>query len=931
MKRKIFSVLVTLMLVLSFSLVTALPVSAATINVPGDHATIQAAIDAASSGDTILVGDGTYISGTIHVHTVENLTIESVGGAATTFITGDAGTDKMFEIGGHSGNTADGFTLDGFTLNGVYSYGVYMYISDFDIKNNIITGTKSDGIVVTNPTTGPPTAITSGAITNNTITGLGASILNDYRPGILLEANDAAGAAISGITITDNTVTGFGTTTVGVEAAGIRMASVEGNGVTSDITVTGNTMSGNHIGLHIYGACTGLTITDNTMTANSEGVALQNSGTTDLSSTFDMDENTITNNTDHGVHIIKTAAEALSGAKNIRYNTITGNGVGITNDFGAGTAPVATNNWWGSANGPEHSGNTFNVGSQGDAVTDIVDYVPWYDTDMTGTSFAPVWNTTDSIAFSSIGGAIAAGTTASGETITAVTGDYEEDVVINKALTLTGRNLADTANAWTVGTAGTSSGPTIVDDAAGSNDFVQVASDNVTIQGFNIDASTFTGMNAGIYWDGTTRSDTTIQYCTLDADNGDRLINLADSSVAYDLIITYNDFTIDEGAWGNWFGMGVNGGTGLSGNTANVISYNTAVGSATKGLTCWLDLGTNHIGDITWANNDLDYGIVLNETSEQSTGKYGDLVLQTNTFGGTHNTSTSAFEVAATVENTDWEGGSLTADDVIIHYNDFGGYAVGGNATIQVASAATSDIDAMYNYWGDSLTGPYHATDNPSGIDGDVDADDVDYRPWIYKTTAANDGDTVANIVDNEVSAYANAVDLSTGWNTFSVPIALDGQSNTWAELYTLTSLDYSLAYRFDVSSQTFVSLGTTSTYALAPGEGLYVKMDSVGSIPYAYSTVISIPSRDLEAGWNLIGGGLTTQDEVITCVSIATVGSTAGYTQIISTAENASSWLWTTGLGTQGDFVLGEGYWAFLPIDRTLGLFDPTPVAWAP
>ena len=35
---------------------------AATINVPGDHATIQGAVDAATTGDLILVSPGTYTS-----------------------------------------------------------------------------------------------------------------------------------------------------------------------------------------------------------------------------------------------------------------------------------------------------------------------------------------------------------------------------------------------------------------------------------------------------------------------------------------------------------------------------------------------------------------------------------------------------------------------------------------------------------------------------------------------------------------------------------------------------------------------------------------------------------------------------------------------------------------------------------------------------
>ena len=241
--------------------------------------------------------------------------------------------------------------------------------------------------------------------------------------------------------------------------------------------------------------------------------------------------------------------------------------------------------------------------------------------------------------------------------------------------------------------------------------------------------------------------------------------------------------------------------------------------------------------------------------------------------------------------------------------------------------AADATVDAKYNYWGADLSGPYHAT-NPNGT-GDAVSDNVNYRPWLYFTSVANGGDTIAHILANQVPAYAQSVDLGAGWNTFSVPIGLDGQYNTWAELYTLTSLDYSLAYRFDSSSQTFQGLATNSTYAIAPGEGFYIKMDSAGSIPYCYSTQFTIPSRDLKAGWNLIGGGMDTRPEVDSCVSIATTGSTAGYTHIISPPENASSWVYIAEASTAHYFAPGEGYWVFMAGDRTLGLFDLTPVAW--
>jgi len=343
-----------------------------------DYGTIQAAIDAASTGDTINVTAGMYSEGTIGVHTVADLTIQSVSGAATTIISGPPGTNKLFEIGGATGDTADGFTLDGFTLSGTYEYGVYMYIRGFDIENNIIYHPNSDGIFATNPTTGPPVDINSGTINNNVITGRGEDAMA-YRPGILLESNDAVGATIHGITISNNTVSGFGTTTFGEEAAGIRCASVVGSGVVSDITITGNTLTGNRIGLHIYGSCTGLVIHDNTMSANQDGVVVCNSSSANISSTFDLYENTITNNTVHGVYFKQTGEESITGTKTIRYNDISGNGAGMLSDFTTGTDPVAKYNWWGDRSGPAYNTTdiTGNDRGTGDTVSAHITFQPW--------------------------------------------------------------------------------------------------------------------------------------------------------------------------------------------------------------------------------------------------------------------------------------------------------------------------------------------------------------------------------------------------------------------------------------------------------------------------------------------------------------------------------------------------------------------------
>jgi len=82
--KKIFSILFALVLVVSLGLVTAAPVLAGTTrNVPSElYPTIQAAIDAASPGDTIMVAAGTYAA--FVVNETANISIIGAEGATVT-------------------------------------------------------------------------------------------------------------------------------------------------------------------------------------------------------------------------------------------------------------------------------------------------------------------------------------------------------------------------------------------------------------------------------------------------------------------------------------------------------------------------------------------------------------------------------------------------------------------------------------------------------------------------------------------------------------------------------------------------------------------------------------------------------------------------------------------------------------------------------
>ena len=72
--------------------VTVFSIKSATINVPADQANIQAAIDIAVSGDTVLVAAGTYPE---NLTIGQEITLLSSAGAALTIIDGSDGTSCL--------------------------------------------------------------------------------------------------------------------------------------------------------------------------------------------------------------------------------------------------------------------------------------------------------------------------------------------------------------------------------------------------------------------------------------------------------------------------------------------------------------------------------------------------------------------------------------------------------------------------------------------------------------------------------------------------------------------------------------------------------------------------------------------------------------------------------------------------------------------
>jgi hypothetical protein len=112
---------------------------AATLNVPADHTTIQAAIDASTSGDTILVAPGRYLE---HLFISDkDLTIAGTGGPAVTVIE-TAGFDAVTFF--NAGGDFSGFTIT--TTPGAFGRGAYLAtgLHSIHLHNCIFDGSTGE-------------------------------------------------------------------------------------------------------------------------------------------------------------------------------------------------------------------------------------------------------------------------------------------------------------------------------------------------------------------------------------------------------------------------------------------------------------------------------------------------------------------------------------------------------------------------------------------------------------------------------------------------------------------------------------------------------------------------------------------------------------------------------------------------------------------
>jgi hypothetical protein len=188
--KKIFSILLALVLVVSLGLATAAPVLAGDIiNVRGDYETIQEAIDNAEDGDTIMVEAGEYEA--FQVMDKNNISVISTEGATVT--TADlvlieqesaVNVSVMALVEDSSNIYIEGINFDGTEIEAADIVGIIYLdstgeIADLTVENTIGGTETSVGVAILSDEDLSDVEMTGSTISNNEIGILLSDLLAD--------------------------------------------------------------------------------------------------------------------------------------------------------------------------------------------------------------------------------------------------------------------------------------------------------------------------------------------------------------------------------------------------------------------------------------------------------------------------------------------------------------------------------------------------------------------------------------------------------------------------------------------------------------------------------------------------------------------------------------------------------------------------------
>ena len=286
-----------------------------------DFIRIQAAINAASAGDMIIVRDGTY---TENVDVYKRLTIQSENVLDLTFVRAEDPAYSTFKV------TSDYVNISGFTVEGAYHIaGIYLDYADYcNISNNNCSNNKYDGITLRDSN---DNHISNNTCSSNAYNGI--SLLNSNDNSIsnniclnnniafllvnsnenYISSNDCSNNMWAGIYLSESNDNSISNDICLNNDIGIPLFNSKGN------SISNNTCSNNSaFGISLVENSSNNTLTNNNVNSNTAGIYLLN-----YSSNNTLTNNNVNLNTGGGINL-------HSSSKNILLqNNISNNMFGI--------------------------------------------------------------------------------------------------------------------------------------------------------------------------------------------------------------------------------------------------------------------------------------------------------------------------------------------------------------------------------------------------------------------------------------------------------------------------------------------------------------------------------------------------------------------------------------------------------------------------
>lgn len=182
----------------------------ATRHVPGDFATIQAALNASTASDAVVVGPGTYAENLVITSAQDGVALTSSSGAQFTTIDGGRLGSVIQCSGVGPQMRIEGFTITNGGVLGDNTIGAGLILSSASptIRNNVITANHAEaagGIYVDG---GSPLIVGNTISNNEAPRGSGGGIYCDHSANATIQSNvivnNTCGAYGGGVTIWEN-------------------------------------------------------------------------------------------------------------------------------------------------------------------------------------------------------------------------------------------------------------------------------------------------------------------------------------------------------------------------------------------------------------------------------------------------------------------------------------------------------------------------------------------------------------------------------------------------------------------------------------------------------------------------------------------------------------------------------------------------------